>query len=74
MKRLRSWLAYWLACGHLNLGDEVINDFEAKVAALDVKSANRLAKSKFPESNLQFVFIGKADEIREKAKAYGEAN
>jgi len=55
-----------------NLGDEVINDFEAKVAALDVKSANRLAKSKFPESNLQFVFIGKADEIREKAKAYGE--
>lgn len=55
-----------------DLGDEVINDFESKVGALDVASANQLAKNQFPRENLQFVLIGKADDIREKAKQYGE--
>ncbi|GAA6151096.1 M16 family metallopeptidase [Pseudoteredinibacter isoporae] len=55
-----------------DLGDEMINDFEAKVGALDVALANQLAKKQFPRDKLQFVLIGKADDIREKAKQYGE--
>ncbi len=55
-----------------DLGNEVINDFESKVNALDVDQANSLAKSKFPRNNLQFVFVGKAEDIRERARQYGE--
>lgn len=56
----------------LNLDDSFINDFQKNVDSLDVKKANQIAERIFPEDNLQFVLIGKAKDIREKAKAYGE--
>ncbi|TQV89821.1 M16 family metallopeptidase [Aliikangiella coralliicola] len=56
----------------LKLSDSIINDFQQKVDSLDVKKANQLVKQLFPKENLQFVLVGKASEIREKAKAYGK--
>ena len=56
----------------LGLNDSYINDFEMNVNSLNVSKANKLAKYYFPNKNLQFVLIGKADELREKAKKYGD--
>lgn len=53
------------------LDDSYINDFEKKVDELDVKSVNEIIKKYFPKDNLQFVLVGKADEIRDIAKKYG---
>jgi len=55
----------------LNLEDSFINHFQKDVAALDVEKANKIAQSLFPKSNLQFIFIGKAEDIKEQAKKYG---
>ncbi len=49
-----------------------INQFNEKVNQLDVKRANELVKQYFPKDNLQFVLIGKADDIRNIAKKYGK--
>lgn len=56
----------------LNLDEGFINDFQKNVDSLNVKKANQIAKSLFPKDNLQYILIGKADELREKAKAYGK--
>jgi len=56
----------------LGLNDSYINNFEKNVDALNVTTANKLAQHYFPHDNLQFVLIGKADELREKAKKYGK--
>lgn len=56
----------------LNLDDSFINDFQKNVDSLDVKNANQIAKTIFPKDNLQFILIGKAKDIREKAKNYGK--
>jgi len=56
----------------LNLDDSFINNFQKNVDSLDVAKANQIAKSTFPKENLQFVLIGKAKDIKEKAKSYGE--
>lgn len=53
------------------IDDSYINDFERKVDELDVKKANEIVKKYFPKENLQFVLIGKADDIRDIAKKYG---
>lgn len=53
------------------LADSYINNFEANVNSLDVERANELIKKYFPKENLQFILIGKADEIRETVKKYG---
>lgn len=55
----------------LNLNDSFINDFQKKVDSLDVVKANKIAKNIFPREDLQFVLIGRAEDIREKAKEYG---
>lgn len=52
--------------------ENFINTFQQKVGELDVAKANAIAKKYFPKENLQFVLIGKADELREKAKKWGE--
>ena len=39
---------------------------------MTVKSANKIIKKYFPKDNLQFVLVGKADDIREIAKKYGK--
>lgn len=55
-----------------DLDDSFINDFQKNVDSLNVNKANKIAKRLFPKDNLQFVLIGKADDIREKAKKYGK--
>ncbi|MDY0082806.1 MAG: pitrilysin family protein [Ignavibacteriaceae bacterium] len=54
------------------LDDSYINDFEKAVDEMTVEKANQIVKKYFPEDNLQFVLIGKADEIRNIAKKYGK--
>ncbi len=56
----------------LGLDDSYINDFETNVDSLDVEKANAIARKLFPKDNLQYVLVGKADDIRDKAKTYGE--
>jgi len=56
----------------LDLDDSFINEFEKNVDSLDVDKANEIARRLFPEDNLQYVLVGKADDIREKAKTYGK--
>ncbi|MBK9098810.1 MAG: insulinase family protein [bacterium] len=54
------------------LEDSYINNFENEVNGLTVARANELIKKYFPKDNLQFVLIGKADEIRNVAAKYGK--
>ncbi|HEX9251563.1 MAG TPA: insulinase family protein, partial [Ignavibacteriaceae bacterium] len=54
------------------LDDSYINDFEKAVDGMTVEKANEIIKKYFPKNNLQFVLIGKADDIREIAKKYGK--
>jgi predicted Zn-dependent peptidase len=54
------------------LDDSYINDFEKTVDGMTVEKANEIIKKYFPKDNLQFVLIGKADDIREIAKKYGK--
>lgn len=54
------------------LDDSYINDFEKTVDGMTVQSANEIIKKYFPKDNLQFVMIGKADDIRNIAKKYGK--
>ena len=57
---------------YYDFDESFINNFQEKVDALDVETANAVAKEYYPYESLQFVLIGKADEIRETAKKYGE--
>lgn len=54
------------------LDDSYINDFEKAVDGMTVEKANEIIKKYFPKNSLQFVLIGKADDIRETAKKYGK--
>lgn len=54
------------------LEDSYINDFEKTVDEMTVDRANEIIKKYFPKDNLQFVLIGKANDIREIAKKYGK--
>lgn len=54
------------------LDDSYINDFEKNVDEMTIEGANEIAKKYFPNDNLQFVIIGKASEIRDKVRKYGE--
>lgn len=66
-------LAGFLAQKYIfGLDDSFINDFENEVNGLTVDKANELIKKYFPKNNLQFVLIGKADEIRDKIAKYGK--
>ncbi|MDT3695454.1 MAG: pitrilysin family protein [Ignavibacterium sp.] len=51
--------------------DSYINNFEKAVDEMTVTKASQIIKKYFPKDNLQFVLIGKADEIRNIAKKYG---
>ena len=55
----------------LNLSDSYINDFQKIVDSLTVEKANKIAAENFPKDALQFVLVGKAEEIKENAKKYG---
>lgn len=52
--------------------ESYINNFEANVNNLTVAETRRLIKAWFPGDNLQMVVIGKADDIREQLRQYGE--
>ena len=39
---------------------------------MTVENANEIIEKYFPKDNLQFVLIGKADEIRDKVAKYGK--
>jgi zinc protease len=48
-----------------------INDFEKNVSQVTPAKAKEIIAKYFAKDKLQFLFIGKADEIREGAKKYG---
>ena len=60
------------AMEYYGFDDSYINSFEKKVDDMTVAKANEIAKKYFPKENLQFVIIGKASEIKEIVKKYGE--
>lgn len=53
------------------LDDSIINNFEDEVNSLTLERTVDLIKKYFPKENLQFVMIGKADEIRDIVSKYG---
>ena len=55
----------------LDLSESFINDFQKTVDSLTVEKANKIVTENFPKDNLQFVMVGKVDDIKEKAKDYG---
>lgn len=56
------------------LNDNYINDFQAKVDALNVDSVKRIIQTYFPKDHFQLVLIGKTAEYGEAAKKYGEVS
>jgi len=54
------------------LDDSIINNFEEEVNGLTVEKASELINKYFPKENLQFVMIGKADDIRDQVAKYGK--
>ena len=54
------------------LEDSYINDFEKNIDAMTVQNAKDIISKYFPKEKLQFVLIGKADEIRDEVSKYGK--
>ncbi len=52
--------------------DNYINTFEQQVDSLTTEKAKQLISQYFPKDNLQFVLIGKAEEIKDKVAKYGK--
>ncbi|MCP4724275.1 MAG: insulinase family protein [bacterium] len=52
--------------------ESFINNFQKDVDELSLKQAGKIIEKYFPKDNLQFVLIGKASEIRDKVKKYGD--
>jgi predicted Zn-dependent peptidase len=55
-----------------NFDESYINSFQQKVDELTTAKAKEIINKYFPKENLQFVMIGKAAEIRDQVKKYGE--
>ena len=51
--------------------ESFINNFQKNVDGLTVDRTRQIIDQYFPKNNLQFVLVGKASEIRDKAKKYG---
>lgn len=51
--------------------ENYINTFQTKVDGMTVAQANDIIAKYFPKDKLQFVLVGKADEIRDGVKKYG---
>ncbi len=54
--------------------ENYINNFEQQVNSLTVENSKQLIKKYFPQENLQFVIVGKAEEIKEKVAKYGDVS
>jgi predicted Zn-dependent peptidase len=55
-----------------NFDESYINTFQQKVDELTTAKAKEIISKYFPKEKLQFVLIGKASEIGDKVKKYGE--
>ncbi|MEJ1221961.1 M16 family metallopeptidase [Sediminicola sp. 1XM1-17] len=55
-----------------NFDESFINTFTQKIDALNLENISALIDTYFPKDNLQFVLIGKGEEIKEIAKKYGD--
>ena len=51
--------------------ESFINNFQKNVDDLTADKAKRIVASYFPKNNLQFVMVGKAEDIRKIAEKYG---
>ena len=51
--------------------ENFINTFQTKVDGLTVGQSMKIIEEYFPKDKLQFVLVGKADEIRDSVKKYG---
>jgi predicted Zn-dependent peptidase len=52
--------------------ERFIDTFSEQVNQLDISKAEHIIKKYFPKEHLQFVVIGKAEDIREHLKKYGQ--
>lgn len=55
-----------------NFDQSFINNFEKNVDSLDLTKANEIIANYFPKDKLQFVLIGKSEEIKKIAEKYGK--
>jgi zinc protease len=55
-----------------NFDQSFINNFEKNVDSLDLAKANQIIAKYFPKDKLQFVLIGKSEEIKKIAEKYGK--
>lgn len=55
-----------------NFDKSFINNFEKNVDSLDLAKANQIIAKYFPNDKLQFVLIGKSEEIKKIAEKYGK--
>lgn len=55
-----------------NFDENFINTFQAKVDGLTTAQAKTIIEQYFPVNNLQFVMVGKASEIKDEVRKYGE--
>lgn len=55
-----------------NIDASFIENFEKNVDNLNLEKANQIIAQYFPKSNLQFVLVGKASDIKNIAEKYGE--
>lgn len=51
-----------------------INTFEQQVNLLTVEKSKKLIAKYFPQENLQFVIVGKAEDIKDKVTKYGDVS
>jgi len=52
--------------------ESFINNFQKAVDGLTVEKAREIVAKYYPKNNLQFIMIGKAEEIRKIARKYGK--
>ncbi|MBS9524546.1 insulinase family protein [Litoribacter ruber] len=52
--------------------ENYINTFQANVEELDTQKAQQIIEQYFPKENLQFLLIGKSEDIKSIAQKYGE--
>ena len=55
-----------------NFDKSFINDFEKNVDGLDLARANQIIAKYFPKDKMQFVLIGKSEDIKKIAEKYGK--
>jgi predicted Zn-dependent peptidase len=55
-----------------NFNESFINNFQKSVDELSAAKAKEIVAKYFPKNNLQFVLVGKAEDIRKIAEKYGK--